>query len=132
MSVSSSTGHPSSLINDCPDYVINAAKGIAPNSQAPIYSDKAREIMSKMGYAAGKGLGKLSKGILELRDWNRTTPPPLGAVSDTYPRKIRVSPSPRWYAPTTPRSQPAESPRVPASPSHILKRTRLSRPNFNC
>ena len=62
--------------------------------QAPIYSDKAREIMRKMGHAAGEGLGKLSKGILELRDWNHSTPLLPRSGLGYVPKKDKSKPKP--------------------------------------
>ena len=51
--------------------------------------------MRKMGHAAGEGLGKLSKGILELRDWNHSTPPPPRGGLGYVPKKDKSKPKPQ-------------------------------------
>ena len=65
-----------SLTNDCPDYVLEYAKGKAGDtSSSPSYSATSYKLMTKMGHIPGKGLGRTGEGVTELSCWNKTTPP---------------------------------------------------------
>ena len=59
------------LVKDCPDYVLNAARGISECKEVnePLISETARKIMRNQGYRAGRGLGPKSKGVTSLDCW---------------------------------------------------------------
>ena len=59
------------MISDCPDYIIQTAKNIIKTSIGPLYSEQSKNIMHKLGYQTGQGLGPRGAGMLVNPEWER-------------------------------------------------------------